>query len=242
MKKLKGFFIRHSEWMSSFWSNFVATVLGIVLTFGVSEWLEHRNERIQAELLVDRSFTNIEQRLADLGDVVNTLAYQDSLLAICSHHLPDQLDSVPTEVFVKLLDTMGMRWSLFESKSVEIGFKQNFNTQKILGSFADVLGEMFETLNYLEDEHKLTDSLREQIERKTFVYWANGKRSMTRTQCLEFLTQPDVVYTLTELSSQTNSMIRVYKYLTECNQLAHKMWAGEITFEQFEEMSAASLK
>ncbi len=232
--KIKGFFLRHKEWMSSFWSNFVATILGIVLTFGVTMWLERREEQAKAKVLVERSFKNIERRISDLEDVTETLKYQDSLLLICQNHLPNNLDSVPSQVFKNLIDIMGVSWSLFESKSVEIGFKQNFNSQKMLGSFADVLGEMFEALNYAENLNVAINQEKAKIEQKSFKYWRNGRRTMTREECLEMLMQPETIYILTNISTQTHSLVRVLSYLKVYDQNAHELWDQKITFEQFD--------
>ncbi len=234
INKIKGFFVRHKEWMSSFWSNFVATVLGIVLTFGVSMWLDRRDDQAKAEVLVNRSFKNIENRIRDLENVTGTLKYQDSLLWICQNNLPDNLDSVPSDVLVKLINVMGVSWCLFESKSVEIGFKQNINSQKVLGSFADVLGEMFETLNYAETLNESINREKEKIERESFRYWKDGKRIMSREECLKMLMEPEIVYMLTDISTQSMSLFRILDYLKVYNQNAHELWNEEITIEQFD--------
>jgi len=236
-KKWNEFCSNHEEWISSFGSNFVATVLGIVLTFGVSEWLERREDQASAEALVERSLKNLEQRLNELKMVEETLLQQDSLLSICTNALPDSLNSISDDVFVGLISGMNMRWSLFTSKSVEIGFKQDIHSQKILGVFADALGEAFESMNYAENVNIQVNEYKTQFQRMTSKYWTLKGYSLTHEKCIEMLSSPESIFYLSQVSVLTHSIQRVNKHLENFLIQIRRLWNKEISYEEFVELA-----
>jgi len=237
MKHFKGFWSRHSEWINSFGSNFLATVLGIVLTFGVSEWLEHRERQEAAEMLVERSFANIEERLKTLKMVKTTLNRGDSLLKLCSDAIPDKIDSVPDEIYKQLIRSMDIRWELFTSKSVEIGFKQDINSQRVLGPFADVLSEAFEVVNYGEEANQEVNAFKLRFERESTNIIPINSPMASREDRVRFLSKPESVFCLTQVSVLNGTINSVTTYLENYMLHARRLWNKEITYEEFEKIA-----
>lgn len=226
---------RHQEWLESFWSNVAATVLGIVLTFGVSEWLDRREERLNAEALVERSFKNIDARLRNIDSSIDILDQQDSILIMCSKALPDHLDEIPTETFRELINIMCLRYYSMESKSVETGFKQDINSQKILGDFADVLADAFEAIKYGEAANENINDLKLKFQQLGTKYWLTNENtmSMSREECIALLTNPDALYYMSISSTNAQLMRRISHYLHNYIKEAHALWNDEITYEEF---------
>ena len=54
---------------STFMTDFIATVLGIVLTFGTTMWYEKQQKAEAADALVERCLSNMESRLSNLEKV-----------------------------------------------------------------------------------------------------------------------------------------------------------------------------
>ena len=69
-KRVRAWRDRHHDSLSSFISSFIATVLGIGLTFGTTMWYDHKQETEAAEALVERCLSNMEVRLDNLDGVV----------------------------------------------------------------------------------------------------------------------------------------------------------------------------
>lgn len=58
MKKIKAWMHRHHNSISSFMSNFIATVLGIVLTLGTTVLHDHHQKEEAAKVLVEQCDTS----------------------------------------------------------------------------------------------------------------------------------------------------------------------------------------
>ena len=76
---MKGYMKKYKDWIGGFLSNLLATVLGIVLTFGTTWWIERSRQVDAAEETVERCLANMERRGESLEGLVKMMISQDSI-------------------------------------------------------------------------------------------------------------------------------------------------------------------
>lgn len=153
---------RRHPTQSSFMTDFVATVLGIVLTFGTTMWYEKQQKAEAADALVERCLSNMETRLENLDSVVEKY---DNLNHLYQLATTQPLDSLDNETLYKLIDAFTWSYNLITNHAYEKSFSQSVNSHEILGSFANVIGAGYEYLHVAEENHEEINRLKKELRR-----------------------------------------------------------------------------
>lgn len=231
LKQLREWRDLHKNTLTSFLTNFIATVLGIVLTFGTSMWYERRQNRQEAEALVERCLTNMESRLKDLDGVVKYYDQHKQVFDLVSN---TPLDSVSEEDLFNLINLYTSQYRLILNHAYEKSFSQSVNSHEILGSFAEVIGAGFEYLLYAEQNHQEINELKKELRRGQILdkntYWDKGNIQQVVAAALA---DPRFMYFREEFSQNERTVRHVHSFLHVFIPEARRLWKKEISDKQF---------
>lgn len=139
------------EWFLNFLAGFLATVLGIIFTFGTSQLLdrwERSTDRHTSALMVMGSIESFA-RLLDRN--VDQLARLDTVISWVLSVPTDQLEQVPPEMLSSTLLSLNLP-ILSHDTSAESIFSSSMDTWRNLGNFQFIenVGNCFRTINQME--------------------------------------------------------------------------------------------
>lgn len=106
-RSIKSIYNSNKVWWDSFTSCFVGTLLGIVITFGVS-YLNTRSENRKTERKIQLITVNkIEQALNHIEERVETLKQSDSVfIAVHDYWDRDRLDEIPEDLIAAFYESL----------------------------------------------------------------------------------------------------------------------------------------
>ena len=231
LKKFRAWIERHHDSLSSFMTNFAATVLGIVLTFGTTMWYEHRQKTEAAEALVERCLSNMEMRLNNLDGVIRLYDRQNQLFAMATS-MP--LDSLSDAEVSELIDLFAWQYNLVIDHSYEKSFSTSATSHEILGSFANVIGAGFEYLHEAEENHQKVNELKRELRRSMIVdKQVRFDQHSMRQFVMATFTDPLFGYFQLEYMQQERSVRHYQRYLAYFIPEARRLWKGGISEDEF---------
>ncbi len=222
---------RHHDSLSSFVSSFIATVLGIGLTFGTTMWYDNKQKTEAAEALVEHCLSNMAVRLDNLNGVVGMYDRQNHLFSMATS-LP--LDSLTDAEISELIDLFAWQYNLVIDHSYEQSFSMSANSHEILGSFANVIGAGFEDLHVAEESHQKVNDLKRELRRSMIVdKQVKFDQNSMRQFVMATLADPLFGYFRLEYMQQERT-VRLYQhYLEYFIPEARRLWKGEISEDEF---------
>ena len=159
--------------LSDFWtqtlSGTLGTVIGIIVTFGTTAWLQYREQQATertAALMVIHNLDNFCDRLAN---DVEDLKTADSLNYLVWRHSPDHLDQLADSTLQMFMNNLLSRNFTVDDQTAENIFSTNIDTWKNISSseFIEQAGECFSAKRMLtklrgeldEDKRKIYNSI-----------------------------------------------------------------------------------
>lgn len=139
------------EWWLAFLAGFLATVLGIVFTFGTSELLDRRERKADRRTAALMVMGSIESFARQVDQRADEMARLDTVMSWVLGIPKEQLDLVPQEQLSAAV--LGVTISpLSHDTSAESIFKSNTDTWRNLGNFQFInnVGNCFAMINQTE--------------------------------------------------------------------------------------------
>lgn len=96
MANLKKRFHFTEWWMNALASTF-GTILGIVLTVGITYWQQMENQKEMTHKIAKITLHNIDVRLNSITNSCEQLMMKDSVYAKLQSYMPDKLDELPED-------------------------------------------------------------------------------------------------------------------------------------------------
>ena len=232
MKKFIKWMHRHHNSISSFMSNFIATVLGIVLTLGTTVLYDYHQKKEAAKVLVEQCLANMEERLADLDKVIEYYDLNDSIIQVMNTTPLDSLNDDDLNYFLVIASEE--QNVLIVNQTYEKLFAQSSNSLETLGRFSQVIGEGFEILKYTEEKHAIinklkNDLLREMILSRNTYYDKGSLIDVVKT----LVSDPHYFIFCSEYAKHVNSVRYMHGQLKNYIPAARRLWQNEITEEEF---------
>ena len=192
---------------------------------------DHYQKEEAAKVLVEQCLSNMEERLADLDQVIAFYDLQDSILQVMNTTPIDALNEEELDDIINIIEPQKI---LIVTQAYEKLFSQSTNSLETIGSFSQVIGEGFEGLKYAEENHAAINALKKELTREMFF---SGNTYIHKGSML------DVVKTLVsdthyflfcgEYSRHVNSLRNLYWQLKEYIPAARSLWQGEMSEEEF---------
>lgn len=201
-KTLNRIYRLNTNWWDSFTSCFVGTLLGIVITFGVSGYIsriEHRkNDRIMQIIAVSKIEANVMQLKAHANEMKRT----DSLYSRLLTYYPDSVDRVPAKLIADFLSDLDRTRPVafdYSVSNIMLGNAEVWESMSpaaitVLDKTLLLTGYLMETLKEVQKEKKM---LNENISLK---HYSSAFRTLQDATSAIF-DDPKNVYFLSEISS-----------------------------------------
>lgn len=229
--RLSEFIHKHHESISSFNVNFLATVLGIVLTFGTSMWYERQQKKEASNALVERCLKDMEGRLRVIDRIVESYNRHDSLYRVMQSH---PLDSLDDDVLGSIIYEYTTQYNMIISHAYEKSFSQSVTSHDNLGIYAEVIGDGYEYLLYAEQHHDKINMLHAEIFRRHIMaentYWVKGSM---RAVVDEAIHDPYFVLYREEYFRNSRAVRHMQYVLSFYIPQARRLWQKEITLDEF---------
>lgn len=223
----------NTGWWDSFTSCFVGTLLGIVITFGVSGFIsrvEHRkNDRTMRVIAVGKIEENVKQMKMHANELKRTDSLYRSLLSYC----PDSLDRVPIKLIADFLTDVDRTRPLVFDRSVSNIMSDNAEIWESMSPAAiTVLDKTLLLTGYLMDTFKEMQEKKKMLnENISLEYYGSGFRTLKDASRV-ILGDPRNLYLLSEISG---SIRYINSMLPSCDSILVQVKTNmDITDKDFE--------
>lgn len=130
---------KEKNWFKEWWMNASAatfgTILGIVLTVGLTYWQQIKNQEEMTRKIAKITFHNIDVRVSSLRKQTEFLFQKDSIFGMLQWHMPDSLEVLGEDSL---------------NKSISLLLTENFQAHDTKSE--EIFSSSFEVWQYLEDE------------------------------------------------------------------------------------------
>lgn len=161
-----------SEFWSALWSCTIGTVIGIVLTFGTTAYLEYAAQKDSEHTAALMVINNIDHFCYKLENDLSEIEREDSLNMVVGEHYPDRLDEMPDDVLQSFLNNLLSRNMSIIDNTAENIFSNNTDTWKNIANreFIENAGKCFSAKRMLV---KMLDELDEDKRDVWNIYWTD---------------------------------------------------------------------
>lgn len=102
--KMKNFF-RQRQWWAGFWANFFGALLGIVVTFGTSSYLDYREKKAMGRTAALMTISNIEFSIQTFDVVSEVFRSRATVFKTILKHYPDELYQVSEDTLYMYINS-----------------------------------------------------------------------------------------------------------------------------------------
>lgn len=156
MKKIKDLYNNNRDWWNSFTSCFVGTLLGIGITFGISDYQDRKNKEDLDHKLRLVSVENMRKNCLNIKNYCDIYKAEDSIYSAVLKYYPDSLEYIDKKLAEDFVNAI-------YSKKV---FSKSDYANNIINSNIEVLSsvEDISTINTINDFFGLVDLQRNNLE------------------------------------------------------------------------------
>lgn len=135
--------------LSDFWtqtlSSTLGTIIGIIVTFGTTAWLQYREHRATERTAALMVIHNLDNFCDHLSTDIEELQAADSINSLVWRHSPDSLAQMPDSTLQLFLNNLLSRNYTVEDQTAENIFSSNIDTWKSISNseFIELAGECF---------------------------------------------------------------------------------------------------
>lgn len=150
-KKNRFFFTR--QWWADLSTNFFGALLGIVVTFGTTGYLDYRDKRSMGRKTALMTISNIEFSIRTLDEVCQELRAQDTVFMRIREHYPDRLEQIAEDTLYMYINGFIRRQGFIIDPSAEGIFTHSSDIWRTLDNHTlqQRIGHCFATRNILYD-------------------------------------------------------------------------------------------
>ena len=143
-----------SPWTSATTSAFVATTLGIILTFGTSAYFDEKEKQDKARTITRRVLRYIYTSTKQLSAETDKMVKADSAYQYFMHLYPDSLAQAETAMAEQLNQYIGSTSININNNTVEKIFSSSYTTWESISDdeFIDFVGSAFNIINKMKTD------------------------------------------------------------------------------------------
>ncbi len=155
--------------LSDFWtqtlSSTLGAIIGIIVTFGTTLWLQYREQRTTERTAALMIIHNLDNFCDHLANDIEELKVADSINSLVWQHSPDNLNHMPDSTLQQFLNNLLIRNYTVEDQTAENIFSTNIDTWKSISSsqFIELAGECFSAKRMLTKLREELDEEKRQI-------------------------------------------------------------------------------
>lgn len=167
---MKHVFLDKSLWHNALGATF-GTIVGIVLTFGTTYWLQQRDKTDMAHKIAKITLRNLDVRIGMMKKEVALLKQQDSLFQRVSAFMPDRLNKLPDDTLLLFINTMGHRtYNMTDRKSERI-FSSSFEMWQYLDD-VKIIGRISNCYTAVDFHNEIFEGLSRDASEAHRTWWS----------------------------------------------------------------------
>ena len=172
------------------------TILGIVLTVGITYWQQMENQKEMTHKIAKITLHNIDVRINSLKNSCELLMKKDSIYGKLQSYMPDKLDNLPKDSLSQCIHLLFYGdYGTHDTKSEEI-FSSSFEVWQFLDD-EKVIGRISNCYSFLEMNEKFVKDIEQQLTQYAFNTSAKIMTENTKYDELKaancYLKNPDVM-------------------------------------------------
>lgn len=175
-EKFKEIYNSNKGWWDSFTSCFVGTLLGIGITFGLSDIIEKKNQEEMQRKITVLSMSNLRNNIDSFKSLEKAYLHTDSVFREVLRYYPDSVNYIPKELVsqfftelttFKITDEFSYSDNVFSSNIEVWESIDNLETIAIINDIISLKGMTYNIVNKLNDlKRKSLDNVSNEL---TFV-------------------------------------------------------------------------
>ena len=166
MANFKNIF-RFTEWWMNASSATFGTILGIVLTVGITYWQQMENQKEMTRKIAKITLHNIDVRINSLKNSCELLMKKDSIYGKLQSYMSDKLDNLPKDSLSQCIHLLFYGdYGTHDTKSEEI-FSSSFEVWQFLDD-EKVIGRISNCYSFLEMNEKFVKDIEQQLTQYAF--------------------------------------------------------------------------
>lgn len=222
MANLKKRFHFTEWWMNALASTF-GTILGIVLTVGITYWQQMENQKEMTRKIAKITLHNIDVRLNSITNSCEQLMMKDSVYAKLQSYMPDKLDELPEDSLNQCMNLLLYEnFMAQDTKSEEI-FSSSFEVWQFLDD-EKVIGRISNCYSFLEMSEKRIIEIEQKLSQYSYKNTADIMAQYTEYDgykvAKSYLKNPEVmaIYLKMNLIPLIYNMVDTVEKLNEKNK------------------------
>ncbi len=153
--------IKASNWWLNATANLFGTMLGIVLTVGVTMWQQKAEEKEMVRKTTKITLNNIDVRLENLESAIAEFEAKDSIYHHLLSYMPDRFDKVDNDSLLQDVNVLIYRnYRVTDTKSENI-YSHSFDVWKYLDE--KTIGRISICYSVLDHNEQMLEDLEERI-------------------------------------------------------------------------------
>ena len=201
----------------------IGTILGIILTFGTTGYLEDRQQKLMADKTVKLAIHNLDASISNMEKLVNEMKQNDSIYHRTVALMPDSLSMMCVDSLQMVIGSFGSRRYYITDNSTKEIFSssfevwQNLDDTKVIGR----IGNCYSILNTCSKEYDKISDLINQAHFEFIKERLPEDYPSTEEAVKTFLSRHDVMYALEWYSQMANTLdglVDLAKQLNERNK------------------------
>ena len=199
------------------------TILGIILTFGTTGYLEDRQQKQMADKTVKLAIHNLDASISNMEKLVNEMKQNDSIYHRAVTLWPDSLKMMSTDSLQMIISSFGSRrYYITDISTKEIFYSsfevwQNLDDAKVIGR----IGNCYSILNTCSKEYDRMADLTNQAHYEFIKGRLPDDYPSAADAVKEFLSRHDVIYALewySQMANTLDNLVDIAKQLNERNK------------------------
>ncbi len=177
MRKIKIKISRN--WWSNTTSAFVGTLMGIVITFGTTAYIENNREKKLNDKIIIYSMRNIDMTIESIEKLQVSLEKEDSLFSFIYNNYPDNLEQIADSTIAEFIEALKYYNVQSPNKSAESIFTNNIETLQTANDIILVenISACFSLIKGCYDRYEKIYALRQKNLASFFINYKPNKDS-----------------------------------------------------------------
>lgn len=201
----------------------IGTILGIILTFGTTGYLEDRQQKQMADKTVKLAIHNLDASISNMERLVDEMKQNDSIYHRAVALMPYSLGMMSTDSLQLIVSSFGSRRYYITDNSTKEIFSssfevwQNLDDTKVIGR----IGNCYSIINTCSKEYNRMSDLTNRAHFEFITERLPEDYPSTTEAVKAFLNRHDVMYALelySQLTSTLDNLVKLAKQLNERNK------------------------
>lgn len=194
------------------------TIIGIIVTFGTSAWLEYRTQKAMANKTVLMTLHNIDSSIKNMDKLIAEMQTNDTLFNRALSLMPDKLEEMGNDSLLLIVNRFSAKRAYATDKSTRQIFSSSFEVWQNVEDVKVIsrIGNCYSMLDLCYNEYDKVAELKSEAFRS---YWNDcppEEYPDVKEAVMAFLSRNDVRYAM-------DVQAYITPFLASINEITHKL-------------------